>query len=197
MRIDPNILIAWGGVSKVYKKNETIFFEDSPARFYFQILQGSVKMSNLNDEGKEFTQGMFRAGDSFGEPPLFINQNYPASATTLSDSVIIKLSKDSFFKVLDAYPAVQMQFLQVFAKRIFNKSKTNSAIANNDPANRIIEFLNSYKNDQDREPSKVKIPFTRQEIANFTGLRVETVIRTLIRMQKEKRVEIIERKIFY
>lgn len=45
--------------------------------------------------------------------------------------------------------------------------------------------------------TKVLIPFTRQEIANFTGLRVETVIRTIKRMEEAAIVEIKNRKIYF
>ena len=41
------------------------------------------------------------------------------------------------------------------------------------------------------------VPFTRQEIANFTGLRVETVIRALGKMHVEKKIEIKNHKIYY
>jgi CRP-like cAMP-binding protein len=197
MQIDPNILIAWGGVSKMYLKNENIFFEENPARFYFQILDGNVKMSNLNNDGKEFIQGIFKSGESFGEPPLFLNENYPATATALKESVVIKLSKDSFFKILEAYPDIQFNFLKVFAKRIYSKASTNRDLINNDPSHRIIAFLDSIKKENSENEKRIKIPFTRQEIANFTGLRVETVIRTLLKMEKEQKVEIIDRKLYY
>jgi CRP-like cAMP-binding protein len=44
---------------------------------------------------------------------------------------------------------------------------------------------------------KIHIAFTRQEIANFTGLRVETVIRTLKKMEEENKVTIDHRKLYY
>jgi len=43
----------------------------------------------------------------------------------------------------------------------------------------------------------MEIPYTRQEIANFTGLRVETVIRYLTKMKVGKIVEINNRKLIY
>jgi CRP/FNR family transcriptional regulator len=197
IQIDPNILIAWGGVSKVYKKNEIVFFEENTARFYHQVMNGCIKMSSLSSEGKEFIQGIFKTGESFGEPPLFLGETYPATATALEDSVVIKLSKDSLFKILEAYPNIQLDLLKVFARRIFNKTKTNCAIVNNDPKHRIMGFLMSFKKENPIENGRSKIPFTRQEIANFTGLRVETVIRTLVKMEKEKLVEIKDRKLYY
>ena len=50
------------------------------ANFYYPIIDGSVRMLYSNDEGKEFNQGLFCLGESFGEPPLFIDQSDPARA---------------------------------------------------------------------------------------------------------------------
>lgn len=44
---------------------------------------------------------------------------------------------------------------------------------------------------------KSKFPIICQEIANYTGLRVETVIRTLAKMKTQKTVQIVERKLIY
>ncbi len=56
--IDNDIMIAWGAVSKKYRKNEIIFLEGDAPRYYYQILSGKVKMYNTNDT-KELTQGIF------------------------------------------------------------------------------------------------------------------------------------------
>ncbi len=80
MHIDTDLLIAYGAVAKKYDKGDFVFYEGDPCRFYYQILEGKVKMCNYNDEGRIFIQGLFSAGDSFGEPPLFINELYPACA---------------------------------------------------------------------------------------------------------------------
>ncbi|POY38200.1 Crp/Fnr family transcriptional regulator [Flavobacterium alvei] len=197
MQIDLDLLYSWGAVAKKYKKNEVIFEEDEAAHFYFQILEGSVRMFNSNEEGKEFTQGLFCDGDGFGEPPLFINETYPSNAVTIQDSTIIKLSKDKFLKILDEYPNIQKDFLLIFAQKIHSKSRTSKEIINQKPEFRITSFLNSYKRKSGNSTERLLIPFTRQEIANYTGLRVETVIRVFSKMNEAKKVEIIHHKIYY
>lgn len=196
MFVDPDILTTWGGISRKYKKGEFVFREGEPARFFYQLLEGQVKLFNTNADGKEFTQGEFIGGNSFGEPPLFINEPYPATAITLEDSVIIKLSKEKFDEILEEYPALQKKLIHLFAKRIFYKSVAAREIINNTPENRILAFLNTYKK-KIRKDTETEIPYTRQEIANFTGLRVETVIRALSKMKKRNVVKIINRKLFY
>ncbi len=197
MQIDIDLLYSWGAVSKKYKKNEIIFDEDEVANFYYQILDGSVRLFNSNDEGKEFTQGIFCKGDGFGEPPLFINETYPSKAVTIQDSTIIKLSKDKFFKILDEYPSIQKFFLILMAQKIHSKSRTSKEIINQKPEFRIVAFLNSFKKKSGCANEKILIPYTRQEIANYTGLRVETVIRVFAQMNKNNKVEIINHKIYY
>jgi CRP-like cAMP-binding protein len=197
MPIDIDLLFTWGAVAKKYKKNEVVFEENDVAHFYYQIIDGNVRMYNSNDEGKEFTQGLFSTGNSFGEPPLFIEETYPSTAISIQDSTIIKLSKDKFLKILEEYPLIQKSFLGLLASRIHAKSNSSKEIINQRPEYRIIAFLNTVKKKSGNENEKISISYTRQEIANFTGLRVETVIRALNKMHICNKVEIINHKIFY
>ena len=198
MQIDENILFTWGAVAKRYNKGEVIFYEDDPATCYFQIISGSVKMYNTNEDGKEFIQGFFGIGQSFGEPPLFIDETYPAQAEALEDSVILKINKEKLLKILEEYPSIHQHFLKSMAQRIHNKAMQSRQIINQKPDHRIKAFLSSYKK-QNNIPNvdKVQIPLTRQQIADVTGLRVETVIRTLSMMNKKGIVEINQHKLFY
>lgn len=198
MQIDLNILFTWGAVAKKYKKNEIIFYEEDLALFYYQIMEGSVRMYNSNDEGKEFTQGIFCNGNSFGEPPLFINEVYPTTAIASQESTIVKLSREKLMKILEDYPSIKLSFLELMARRIYNKTVTTKQIINQKPEHRIKSFLENYKKqNQLCFAEKHFIPFTRQEIADFTGLRVETVIRTLSEMNKSNKVNIDKHKLYF
>lgn len=195
MQIDIDLLYTWGAVAKEYKKGEIIFEEEGIANFYYQIIDGCIKMFNTNDKGKEFTQGYFFNGQSFGEPPLFIDERYPSTAMAFHDTKIIKLSKDKFIRILDEYPSITKQFLNLMALRIHSKAKTSKDIINQSPAFRIIAFFNTRK--KNKQGERELVPYTRQEIANFTGLRVETVIRALSKMNTENKIEIKNHKIYY
>lgn len=202
MQIDVDLLFTWGAVAKKYQKDEIIFYEDESALFYYQILEGSVKMFCANDDGKEFTQGVFEKGASFGEPPLFIDEIYPCTAIATVDSVVIKISKDKFLTIIEEYPEINKRFMQLLALRVYRKALTNKHIINQKPEHRISAFLKDYKqkngnSDYETSKEKMQIPYTRQEIADFTGLRVETVIRTLSQMKESNKVEIKNHKLFY
>ena len=197
MQIDTDILIAWGAVPKKFRKNEMIFLEGDKPRYYYQIVSGKVKMFNSSNETKELTQGIFSDGESFAEPPIFIDETYPSNAAAVTDSVIMRILKERFLQLLDEHPALQRKFLVLFSKRIFAKSLLARELVSSSPEDRIRNFLHHYKKKHSDGPDRVHIGVTRQEIANSTGLRVETVIRTLQKMRTKNIVSIIDKKLFY
>ncbi|MFN4080433.1 MAG: Crp/Fnr family transcriptional regulator [Saprospiraceae bacterium] len=196
MHIEAELLFTWGAVAKRIEKGEALFREGEMPRFYHQILEGRVKMYNINDEGKMFFQGMFGPGESFGEPPLLIQQPYPATAEAAERSVVLRLGKDVFMRLLDEYPSLKDDLLQLLACRLHRKANALRNIVGNPPEARIMDFFSFYKKQKHIEPCKTRLEFTRQDIANFTGLRVETVIRKLTKLHREGHIEIRNRKIF-
>ncbi|MCU0423819.1 MAG: Crp/Fnr family transcriptional regulator [Bacteroidia bacterium] len=197
MFINIDLIIAYGGIQKKYRKGDLIFSEGDQCRYYFQIVEGSVKMFNINSEGREFTQGIFASGESFGEPPLFINLPYPASSEATSNTTVIRLPKENFLTLLDEYPKLKNKILQLLSHRVYNKSVVTKMIINSSPETRVLSFLDYYKLKYGILGNKNLISLTRQQIADHIGLRVETVIRVLLRLKAKGKVEIRNRKLYY
>lgn len=194
--INNDDLIAYGGITEHIKKGEMIFREGDNPYFYYQLIEGEVKMISVNQQGKELLQKIFNPGESFGEPPLFINKPYPSSSIALKDSIILKLSKAKLDVLLQEKPTIAISIIANFAERIYQKTLTNQILATSDPEEKIIALLDRIKKD-DGSINPIKIPYTRQQIANSTGLCVETVIRALIKLDTEKVVEIKKHKVYY
>lgn len=190
--IDVNLLILWGATFKKYQKNEIIFFEGEMPEFYFQIESGCIRMFNDAQNGKEFTQGLFSSGQSFGEPALLLNKKYPANSEAIKDSVIIKLSKVRFNEMLEDQVELRKKLLTLMCERVYQKSTNSKSLALDGAEERILRFFTNFKEDVN---NKIVIPFTRQEIANFLGLRIETVIRAISKLKNEGRIEIVKNKI--
>jgi len=197
MKIDVDLLLSWGGIIKAYKKKEIIFREDSLPQYFFQIISGKIAMYNTSEDGKEFYQGLFGDNESFGEPPLFIDKPYPSTAIAYKDTVVIRLPKNNFFELLQSSSELQQNFIKLFANRIYNKANASKILIVNDAEERVVEFLESFKKSAGSIKQKILVPQTRQEIANMIGLRVETVIRTLTKLQHANKVQIIDHKLYY
>lgn len=194
--LDFELLSAYGAKVENFSKSEFIFSEGCDSHFFHQVLKGEVKMVSLNQDGKELIQGIFKPGQSFGEPPLIIDKPYPSSAIAMEDSVILKLSKENLYKLINDKPFVALEMLEVFAARIYNKALSAQILSNNNPEEKILGLLNIIKKEEGAI-SPIKIAYTRQQIADSTGLCVETVIRTLLKLNEDKKVEIKNHKIYY
>lgn len=193
--IPENLLLDYDSKLENYNSAELIFSENSRADFYYQIKTGAVKMFNLNDNGKEFVQGIFYDGDSFGEPPLFGDFKYPASAATIKATELYKLSKTKLFKLLTENPEVNLKFTKALAKRLYYKATILKEISVHTPEHRILTLIDFLKQKYGSE-ELFQVELTRQQIADLTGLRVETVIRAVKQLEQEDEIQLINHKVF-
>ena len=192
------LLTAFGAELKHFAKGTEIFRQGDHARYYYQVESGEVKMNNFNDEGKEFLQGIFTAGDSFGEPPLLIDEPYPANAEALTDANLYLLPKTSFFEMQLANPEAALALSTRLAQRLYYKAIMASEISSQDPEHRLLKLIDYFKEhvSPPSEGEKYIVRFTRQQLADLTGLRVETVIRAIKTLEKKGEITISNRKIF-
>lgn len=195
--IDELLLIQYGAVEINLEKGVFLFHEKERAANYFQVKTGKIKMFNLNAEGKLFTQGMFEAGESFGEPPLFTDSNYPACTIAEENTCLYKLSKAKFFKLLKENPETHLKITKMLASRLLYKSMLLKEISSFKPEHRILSLLDYLKKEEGiPDDQKFEVSLTRQNIADLTGLRVETVIRSVKTLEKEGSLDIRGHKIY-
>ncbi|HNQ26812.1 MAG TPA: Crp/Fnr family transcriptional regulator [Aquaticitalea sp.] len=189
-----NILEKYKPLLKSYPNEHVLFNEGESAKFYFQLFEGQLQMMNLSEDGKKMVQGYFGPGDSFGEPPLFGNFKYPASALTLSECKIFMLPKDVFFDLLKAHPEIHIKFTKEICKRMVYKAKIIKELSIYPPEHRILTLLNHLKSLSGTN-GPYTIALTRQQISELTGLRVETVIRAIKKLEASEALAIRNRKI--
>ncbi|CAM3630221.1 Crp/Fnr family transcriptional regulator [Flavobacterium chungbukense] len=196
--ITVELIEKYGAIKKSFDKNDLIFEEGNLPLSYYQIVSGEIKMSNYNDDGREFIQGIFYSGQSFGEPPLFLNQKYPANAIAVENAVIFILPKKNFMKLLEENPKVSIKIIENLAQRLYYKSVMAAEISTQEPEHRVLKLIDHgivYFNFQ-KDKNGFLINFTRQQIGDLTGLRVETVIRTIKALEKKGELKIINRKVY-
>ncbi|NCT95532.1 MAG: Crp/Fnr family transcriptional regulator [Chitinophagaceae bacterium] len=195
--VDINTLLAWGGVYKQVASGDFVFQEGGTAVFYYQLVSGSIRWANINEEGREFLQVMIEPGESFGELPLLDGQPYAASAIANEDSIVIRLQKDVFLNLLRDHPAIHLEFSKLMIERIRFKFYVIKELAQHDPEHcisRLFAYFKQRKKNICPECNRIKL--TRQQIADMTGMRVETVIRTIRNLHKKGQLMIDKGKVY-
>lgn len=197
MMIDIDTLLAWGAAYKKCAANEIIFQEGTQAQFYYQLVSGSVRWVNINDDGKEFLQVMIEPGECFGELPLFDGEPFAATAIADTDSMIIRLHRPTFHQLLKENPEIHLAFSKLLSQRLRFKFLILREMANHNPEHSISTLLSYFKETKKNICTKCnQVKLTRQQIANMTGLRVETVIRTIRTLQSKGQLHITKGKVY-
>jgi len=189
------LLLDFDATIKVYQKDELIFSQNQQALFFHQIKKGRVKIFNTTADGKEFTQGYFETAQSFGEPPLLGNFPYPANAIATEKTHILKLPKAKLFDLLKANFEAHRKLTEVLSNRLRYKAMIMKEVSVHKPEHRILSLLTHLKQESGIEGDYL-VKLTRQQIADLTGLRVETVIRAIKVLADQGLLERIDRKVY-
>ncbi|MFP3834587.1 cAMP-binding domain of CRP or a regulatory subunit of cAMP-dependent protein kinases [Chryseobacterium oleae] len=198
MIINEEILNAAGAGLRRYIPDESIFYEGTVPAYYYQIIDGEVKTNSYNADGKEFIQNVFFQGQSFGESLLFGEKLYPMNAVAVSRCSILRLAKADFFNILEKNPDLYLDFCKSLSDALYYKYIMHQKNSLESPEERIIGVMDYLKSFEKKQCLfSYLVPLTRQQLASLTGIRVETAIKTIKRMEKENIVKIINRKILY
>lgn len=193
--IPDELMLEYGALKRTFKKEEIIFGEGARVRYYHQVVSGMVKMRHITQEGKEFIQGFFYQGQSFGEPPIFIDVNYPVDAVAVRDVTLWLLPKKNFMDLIRHHSDIHLNITKNLSKRIYYKSIMASEQVAKTKLLNLLQHLKSEAMDKN-ETQLYKIPLSRQQLSSLSGLAVETVIRTVKSLEKEGALIIKTGKIY-
>lgn len=198
MVIGEDLLFLHGARLEEYNASDYIFEEGTAAKYYFQIKSGTVKLNTLLEDGKEFVHGLPFDGHCIGESYLFTGHKYAVNAIAVTHCKIIRIPKNKLLKLLLEKPALMFEVNRYTADRLHFRYMISSFLAISDPIiklQKLFDHLKKYFGFE--EMYSFLIPYTRQQIATLTGLRVETVIRYIKKMHEQKLVKLDSTKIYY
>ena len=186
--IPEDILKRYGARIRHLDKGEVLFEQGAAAAYFHVVRTGKIKMLAHNDDGREFVQGYFVSGQSFGEPPFFLHEPYPASAVAMEPGDVWTCPRESFLKLLRDNPEIHLAVTQILSSRLIYKSMMLTEIAVEEAEHRLATLIEHLRRRDvaAAQENSFRVPLTRQLLADMTGLRVETVIRSIKAMEQRK-----------
>lgn len=180
---------------KKYNKGSLIANEGSKSLYFYYLIEGELSVYNFTPEGKEFLQHKVKEKNFFGEPAVLLEKPFPGNVEVISEQAeILKIKRENFLQYLKNNPDWCLEFTKSIAEKSIIKSNSLKNIVFLNPEDRIIKQFNDYKEGTEQ---KMVIDLTRKELSNMTGLRIETIIRTIKKMEKEGKLEIKNGKVVY
>ena len=177
---------------RVVLRGEHIFRAGDDAEAIYVISSGSVKSYIIMEDGEEQVLNFILAGDVFGLDGMGAD-NYISSTVALETTTICKIP---LLNLIDR--GLGRVFFNLFSDYLIHDHNLILMLARKDADGRMASFLVNLS----RHFAKLghtsdmfELTMTRQDIANYLGLAIETVSRTLRRFQDSGMLEVSRRKI--
>lgn len=171
-----------------YKKNQILFVEGEPARTFFFICKGRVKVYRTSADGREQILHLLGDGDPISLVPFLDGGPYPATAQVLEDSQIAGLHFDDFHGIASAHPDILFQMLRVLARRLREAQEDIASLSLKNVtarlAARLLELGERY-GIPGKEGIEFDLNLNRQELGSLIGASRETTTRMLHQFQRE------------
>ncbi len=178
--VEPN------GAPTRYSRNEEIYGEGDPAEFVYRIVSGTVRLYRLLSDGRRQIGGFCFAGDSFG---LTAGEDHWQSAEAVTDCEIVATPRQVIFRQAERDASFAYQLWTKTAAELAGASDHLMLLGRQTAVERVAAFLLGMAKRQGGGES-VTLPMSRQDIADYLGLTIETVSRTLTSLQERGVVEV-------
>lgn len=126
---------------KTYPADTVLCREDAVERTFYMILEGEFEVTKLINNNEKRLLKTLNAGDFFGEMALIHNAPRAATVKSLTNTVVLELSKEGFDRVLKHSPSVAMAMVA----EISNRLRQNDQLAIEDLRLRARELADAYQ----------------------------------------------------
>lgn len=190
-----NLKIIQSGAKKTYSANELIFSEGEEAIFLPIMLTGRVKMVRYPEIGKEVILGVFQAGEIFAIPPALDGKNFPATAVAIEDSQLLLLPRRDFLDLMKSSSEFSSIVMSRMCGILRERADAVQILATPSAERRVAGTLLRLAGEiKDNEVKKIS--HRRQDIAEMSGLTLETTIRVIRKLEDRGYLKIVRSRIF-
>ncbi len=169
-----------------------LFFEGDPPDALYVIIEGHIALIRHTSEGRDVVLDVMRPGNMVGELAVFEGVPYSASAKTLDEVQTVVFTREQFLRLLARYPRLASAVIYDLTRRVRHLSDLVQSLAIERVEQRLARILlrlAKISGQTHPEGVLITLPLTRQDLADMAGTTVETTIRTLSRLRKERVVD--------
>lgn len=172
------------GATMVYSRNTEIFGENEPADYLYKVVSGSVRTYKILSDGRRQVGGFYLPGDLFG---LEFADEHTLSAEAISDAKVLVV-KRSALTALAGHDALVAQQLFNLTGRELRRVQDRILLLVKSAQERVASFLLEMA--ERVSGNSIDLPMSRQDIADYLGLTIETVSRTLTSLECAAAIEV-------
>jgi CRP/FNR family transcriptional regulator, anaerobic regulatory protein len=180
-----------------FEKGEMLFRQGEPFGSLFALRSGCVKTFSVTDSGEEQITGFYLPGELIGLSGIDTDI-YPVNAIAIETTTVCEIPYPKFEGLTDEIPELKRQLIGSLSKTIRRDMQMMLLLSQKDAEARIANFLLDLSTRIQRRGYSadfIYLAMSRNEIANYLGLAVETVSRIFSRLQKSKAIDVNARAV--
>lgn len=173
--------LAGQGTSVTRRRGEALFFEGDPADAYFKVMRGAVRTCRLLPDGRRHIGQFLLTGDVFGLVP---GASYPYAAEAVTDTVLIRYPRRQIEHLMIERPEIGRSLCTVASRQLAAAQQQMVLLGRKTAEERIASFLLMMA-ERCGDGHCLALPMTRADVADYLGLTIETVSRTVSQLRHD------------
>lgn len=182
------------GTERAFSENEFVFSEGEKADLLPTVLTGRVKMVRYPTPGKEVIIGTFGPGEIFAIPPALDGKAFPATAVAMEPTRILLIPRPRFLDLMRESEEFSAVIMNRVCGILRDRSETIQILSTASAEQRVGKVLLSLF-DENTHKLPFKVPLRRQDIAEMSGMTLESAIRSIRKLADRGLLDIIHGKI--
>ncbi len=179
---------------KKFTDKENIFLQNDPSTHLYNITEGNVKIYQLLDDGRIQIIGFLYPGDFFG---TYKNNKYNYSAEAIGNLRVCVFDQRILDKYMDQNPILAKELLNQTSYELTLAQDRMTVMGRLNAIEKIAIFFINISNQRKRigwQSNPISLSMTRQDIADYLGLTIETVSREISKLKASNIIKIISSK---
>jgi CRP/FNR family nitrogen fixation transcriptional regulator len=173
------------GATMSYARNAEIFGENESADYLYKVISGSVRTYKILSDGRRQIGGFYLPGDIFG---LESGDEHALSAEAVADAKVLVVKRSALNALASRDASIAAQLFALIGREL-RRVQDHVVLLIQNAQERVAGFLLEMAR---RSPlsAAIELPMSRQDIADYLGLTIETVSRTLTSMEDAAAIEL-------
>jgi CRP/FNR family transcriptional regulator, anaerobic regulatory protein len=174
-----------------FAPNEALFSVGQVASSVHSLISGVARLYKLLPDGRRQVIGFALPGDFLGTAAT---DRYSFSAEAVDTVTACRLSREAFAHFIERRPHFLIRINEFVARELMLAQEQMLLLGRRTAEEKVASFLVNWRDRLaqigDNQPT-ISLPMSRQDIADYLGLTIETVSRTLTRFEREKMLIIV------
>jgi CRP-like cAMP-binding protein len=173
------------GAVMSFPRNTEIFGENEPADYVYRVVSGSVRTYKILNDGRRQVGGFYLPGDTFG---LQFADEHTFSAEAITDAKVLVVKRSALTALAGRDAAIGRELFAVTGREL-RRVQDRVLLLVKSAQERVAGFLLEMA-ERACAGNIVELPMSRQDIADYLGLTIETISRTLTGLENVAAIEV-------